>query len=84
MSETEILSRSFKEYDGAGNVIYANSFQIGAHFSVRMLQNGSIKGELRFHCGVHFQGANYPRLLECHAIFILHSRAPFIQIELFF
>jgi hypothetical protein len=43
MSETGILSRSFKEYDGAGNVIYANSFQIGAHFSVRMLQNGSIK-----------------------------------------
>lgn len=65
MSETGILSRSFMKYDGSGNVIYANSFQIGAHFSVRMLQNGSIKGELRFHGGMHFQEDNYPRLLEC-------------------
>jgi hypothetical protein len=65
VSETGILSRSFMEYDGSGNVIYANSFHIGAHFSVRMLQNGSIKGELRFHNGVHFQGDNYLRLLEC-------------------
>jgi hypothetical protein len=55
VSETGIPSRSFMEYDGSGNVIYANSFHIGAHFSVRMLQNGSIKGELRFHSGVHFQ-----------------------------
>jgi hypothetical protein len=65
VSETGTLSRSFMEYDGSGNVIYANSFQIGANFSVRMLQNGSIKGELRFHGGVHFQEDNYPRLLEC-------------------
>jgi hypothetical protein len=65
VSETGILSRSFIEYDGSCNVIYANRFQTGAHFSVRMLQNGSIKGELRFHRGVHFQQDNYPQLLEC-------------------
>jgi hypothetical protein len=67
LSGTSILSRSFVEFNnGSGNVVYSNDFQISAGFSVRMLQNGCVKGELRFDGGLHIHDDNYySRLLEC-------------------
>jgi hypothetical protein len=65
VSETGILSGNFIEYNGSGNVMYSNGFQISGNFSVQMLKNGDIKGELRFDAGLHFHEHNYPQLLEC-------------------
>lgn len=49
VSENGIFSRKLYEYSGFGRVVYTNSFEVDADFSVQMLQNGNITGELNFH-----------------------------------
>jgi low temperature requirement protein LtrA len=61
MSEIEIISKKLFEYSGSGRVLYVNGSEFDVNFSLQMLQNGKINGELYF----HFQENNYPRLLEC-------------------
>jgi hypothetical protein len=61
MSEIEIISKKLFEYSGSGKLFYVNGSEFVVNFSLRMLQNGKINGELRF----HFQENKYPRLLEC-------------------
>lgn len=61
MSEIEIISKKLFEYSGSGRVLYVNGSEFDVNFSLQMLQNGKINGELYF----HFQENNYSRLLEC-------------------
>jgi|SRR5215204_7569127 len=61
MSEIEIISKTLFEYSGSGKVLYVNGSEFVVNFSLQMLQNGKINGDLHF-C---FQENDYPRLLEC-------------------
>ena len=61
MSEIEIISKKLFEYSGSGRVLYVNGSEFDVDFSLQMLQNGKINGEIYF----HFQESNYSRLLEC-------------------
>jgi hypothetical protein len=61
MSEIEIISKKLFEYSGSGRVLYVNGSEFDVDFSLQMLQNGKINGEIYF----HFQENNYSCLLEC-------------------
>ena len=58
MSEIDIISKKLFEYSRIGKVLYVDGSEFVANFSLQMLQNGKINGEIHF----HFQENNYPHV----------------------